>query len=326
MGNIKVSVLVPMYNVAEIISPCIKSLYAQTLTCFEIIFINDCSKDNTHEVVNELAAGRDDIRVKIISHDVNSGVAAARNTALDAAEGEYIYSLDADDWLEPDALETMYDEAKSKDADIVSCEWLLTFEKNEKPVKQADAKTGKELFEKFAYGVARWNLWLFMIRRELIESSHFRFMEGVNMGEDMMLMMKLCTKAKIVSVIREPLYHYIQTNGNALTKSFKSSIPQVNINVLEVERYLVENNLDEYLGLLPSLKLTLKLPLLISDKKEDYRMWEEWFPEASNSYNSNPCVSKRIRIVEWAAAHKLFGIVWLHNFVLNKVIYGVIYK
>lgn len=321
-----ISVIVPMYDVANVIENCIRSLYAQTFSGFEIVFVNDCSTDDTVNVVRQVACGRNDIQVRILEQDRNRGVAAARNAALDAVQGEYVYWVDADDWIEPDTLQTMYDAATACGADIVQSEWVLSYEKNERHVNQPDASTGRELYASFAYGTSRWNLWLFLIRRSLIEAGHFRFTEGVNMGEDMMFMMKLCTMADCVAVIHRPLYHYIQTNQNALTKRFRESIPQVAANVAELETYVSGNCADYYVNLLPVLKLTLKLPLLISSDRKDYELWNSWFPESSNAYRNNPESPLRIRILEWAAVHRYFFILKIYDIFVTRFIYGVIYR
>ena len=233
----KVSVIMPMYNVANVMTRSVHSLFSQTLTDFEVVFVDDCSSDNTGEKLRHIISGfnRSDIDVKIIRHEHNKGVAAARNTGLNNASGEYVYYLDSDDYFDGDALELMYGRAKDEDADIVGCEWLLSFENNARHMVQPEVKTGREAFEKMCNGVMRWNLWLFMVRRSLYEANGFRFIPGVNMGEDMMVMMKLLLNAGKVSIIHRPLYHYIQTNSNAMTKNFAAYRGQVSENVAEVE-------------------------------------------------------------------------------------------
>ena len=157
----------PMYNVAGVMSRAVHSLFAQTLKEFEVVFVDDCSSDGTGEELRRIIdeVGREDVTVKIVRHEVNRGVAAARNTGLDNATGEYVYYLDSDDHYEHDTLAVMYEEAKKGDCDVVGCEWLLSFENNARHMVQPDVRTGKEAFEKMCNGVMRWNLWLWMVRR-----------------------------------------------------------------------------------------------------------------------------------------------------------------
>ena len=86
--------------------------------------------------------------MKIVSHDVNKGLPAARNTGLAEAGGDYIYHCDSDDWVEPDMLEKMLKAAEEKDADIVYCDFFLSFEKNERYMSNPDYSTADELLRR----------------------------------------------------------------------------------------------------------------------------------------------------------------------------------
>ena len=192
---------------------------------------------------------------------------------------------------------------------------------------QPEVKTGKEAFGKMCNGVMRWNLWLFMVRRDLYEDNAFRFIPGANMGEDMMVMLKILLNAGRVSMIHRPLYHYIQTNSNAMTKNFARYRGQVSENVAELERYIAERGeTDELGGLINQLKLNLKLPLIISDKTSDFEMWQEWFPESTAFAGQNPDQSFRTRLIQKLAAKKMYFALKLYYKLVIKVIYGVIYR
>lgn len=326
MNQIKVSVIVPMYNVSKVMKRSIESLYAQTLSGIELIFVDDHSVDGTLDTLQSLLPQKEGLQVKIVRHAENRGVAVARNTGLDHATGEYIYYVDADDYIEPNTLEKLYGTAKGCDADIVGCEWFLTFEKNERHMKQADVTSGNELFVKMAHGVMRWNLWLFLVKRSLYERNGFRFIEGMNMGEDMMVMMKLALHADKVHIVHEPLYHYIQTNSGALTKNFNAYRYQVSANAEEVGAYMERIGRNDMADAFLQLKLTLKLPLLISDKVADYETWLNWFPEANSVANNNGDLPWRTRFIQVAAAKRQFWILKLYYRLVIKFVYGVLYK
>lgn len=325
----KVSVIMPMYNVEKVMARSVHSLFSQTLTDFEVVFVDDCSSDNTGEELRHVISGynRSDIDVKIISHEQNKGVAAARNTGLDNASGEYVYYLDSDDYFDADTLGLLYGRAKDEDADVVGCEWLLSFENNARHMVQPEVKTGREAFEKMCNGVMRWNLWLFMVRRSLYEDNGFRFIPRMNMGEDMMVMMKILLNAGTVSMVHRPLYHYIQTNSNAMTKNFAAYRGQVSENVAEVERYLVQRRESVcFARLLNQLKLNLKLPLIISDKTSDYELWQGWFPESNLFAGQNLEQPFRTRFIQKMAAKRQFWVLKLYYRVIIKFVYGVIYR
>ena len=313
-----------MYNVAGVIGPCVRSLFAQTLDDLEMIFVDDCSTDGTVEMLEGLLGKREDVSVKILRHGHNRGVAAARNTGVEVATGEFVAYVDADDHIEGDALEKMYAEAMRVGADIVVSEWYMDFAGNSRRMHQPDVSTGGELFTKIAYGVLRWNLWLFLVRRSLY-GADVRFIEGQNMGEDMMVMMKLGLRADRVCVLHEPLYHYVQTNSNALTKNFLRYKSQVSANAEELMRYVSAEYGDRYLPQAYQMRLTIKLPLLISDRVEDYEEWLAWFPESNARIDENPDISWRTRLLQRAAVKRRFGFLKLYYRVVIKFVYGIIY-
>ena len=112
--KIKVSVIVPMYNVENYIAECIESVLGQSLTQIELICVNDGSIDQTLTICNNYSA--QDERLKIIDKK-NEGVSAARNAGLEAAVGEYISFIDSDDFLLRDALENLYNCASGEQLD-----------------------------------------------------------------------------------------------------------------------------------------------------------------------------------------------------------------
>ena len=324
-----VSVIIPMYNVSEYVDDCFSNLASQVLTNYEVILIDDKSVDDTIEKV--LLAiecfERKDVEFTLITQEINMGVACARNIGLERASGEYVYFYDADDRLEPDTLSALYSVAKQQDADIVGCEWFISFAQNERHIKQRDVQRGVDLFRGFASGIIRWNLWLFMVRRSLYEQNGIRFLPGMNMGEDMMVMMKLALVSNRVSIVHKPLYHYSQTNTGAQTKNWsKEKRDQVTSNVKEVEAFCRRNYGDSFDLELDFLKQSVKLPFIISDRRDDYKIWTDWFPESDRSIRKNKNLPFRTRALQLAAANGHYWALWLYYKVINKFIYGIIYK
>lgn len=113
----KVSVVIALYNKEQYIKQCIESVLSQSLNDIEIIIVDDCSSDNSYNIVQEYA--KNDYRIKCIKNDKNCNTGITRNRGIDAACGEYIYSLDADDFLYPNSLEKAYNIAHENDLDIL---------------------------------------------------------------------------------------------------------------------------------------------------------------------------------------------------------------
>jgi glycosyltransferase involved in cell wall biosynthesis len=114
---VKISVIIPVYNVCEYIEECLESVCAQTLRDIEIICVDDCGKDASMDIVRKYA--QRDKRFKIITHDSNQGLAIARNSGMAAARGRYIFFLDSDDYIKPDILEKLYDKGVKNNCDVV---------------------------------------------------------------------------------------------------------------------------------------------------------------------------------------------------------------
>ncbi len=113
----KISVIIPVYNVEKYIEECIKSVLNQTFKDFEIICVDDCSTDNSIKTIEEYA--KNDDRIKIVHHDINRGLAPARNTGMRNAAGDYIFFLDSDDYILPETLENLYNKIEKTNSDFV---------------------------------------------------------------------------------------------------------------------------------------------------------------------------------------------------------------
>lgn len=114
--QVKISVVIPVYNVEAYLRECVDSVLAQTLQDYEIILVDDGATDSSGAICDEYA--RQDARIRVI-HQPNGGLSAARNTGLDAATGKYIYFLDSDDYIRQDSLKLLFDLAEQEQADVV---------------------------------------------------------------------------------------------------------------------------------------------------------------------------------------------------------------
>lgn len=322
-----VSVIIPMYNVSGKTDRMLDCILRQGVDAAEYIFVDDSSSDATFSTIKEWIEAHKTCgpSFHMLKHAVNQGVACARNTGLDHAKGKFVYFMDADDYLEDGTLAKMLDTAHSTHADIVGIEWYLTFGHNERRMRQVDAQTGEELLNTLCYGVSRWNLWLFMIRRELFEKISLRFIPGCNMGEDMMAMLKLATLARKVKIIHRPLYHYMQTNPNAITQHWSDEHRrQVTANLENAQCFLTRQG--NYIRQIECLKLNLKLPLIISDNVKDFEKWQQWWPESNAWITENPLLPRRTRWLQLAAAKKHYRLLKIYYHFVIKFIYGIVFK
>lgn len=186
-----VSVIIPVYNVGKFIERCARSLMEQTIDNVEYIFVDDASPDNSIQILQKVLADYPNRRdnVRILTHAENKGLPAARNTGLAVAQGKYIFHCDSDDFVEPDMLEQLYGKAIKCDADIVWCDWYLTFENSERYMKQPAYDTPLEALKAMLSGVMKYNVWNKLVRRSIYVENKIDFPAGYGMGEDMTIML-----------------------------------------------------------------------------------------------------------------------------------------
>ena len=318
--EIKVSVIVPFYKVEAFVERCARSLMEQTLQEVEFIFVDDASPDASAEILRDTIAGygRD---TKILTHPVNKGLPAARNTGLAAARGEYIYHCDSDDYLEKDALETLYAAAKEADADIAYCDFWLDFGTSRRYMSTPDyTDAARMIKDGFLAGAMKYNVWNKLAKRSLYQGVSFP--EGHSMGEDMTMIILSARAGKVVRVPR-PFYHYMKTNGGAFTSALSGKhLEDIRFNTDRVLEHLALWHTDSkelYTGL---FKLNVKLPFLFSGDYAQYCLWKSWYPESNRYIARNKVQPFRTRMVQHFAAAGLYPLVWLYSTAVNKLYYG----
>ena len=324
----KVSVIIPIYKVEPFIARCATSLMEQTLSEVEYIFVNDATPDNSifllNQVIEQYPNRRRDIQ--LIVHEKNRGLPAARNTGLAVARGEYIFHCDSDDFVESDMLEQLYNKAVVSNADIVWCDWWLSFAKNERYMKQPEYATPLDSLKGMLSGVMKFNVWNKLIRRSLYVENRIEFPVGYGMGEDMTIM-RLFARASNVAYLSKAFYHYVQLNTGAFSKTYSErhlSELQYNVSLLITDiRKIFGNKLDCEITY---FKLDVKFPFLISGDSAKYALWKKWYPEANKYILKNRSLSLRSRSLQWMASKNLFWIIRIYYYCVHCLIYGLIYR
>lgn len=214
----KISIIVPVYNVEKYLPRCIDSILAQTFTDFELLLIDDGSKDRSGEICDEYA--RKDNRIRIF-HKENGGVASARQMGNDKAEGKYSIHIDGDDWAEPQMLENMYSKIIETNADIVIADFF--YDKNGKSIYiQQRTKTNvpSEILKDILIGKLYGALYNKLIRHSLYKERNICFIPKIDHGEDILFISQLLLLNIKVSFIHEAFYHYDQQNLNSITRNY----------------------------------------------------------------------------------------------------------
>ena len=224
-----VSVSVPVYNAEKYLRQCLDSLVNQTLHDIEIVIVNDGSTDSSESICQEYAAR--DSRIVLVNKE-NGGSASARQTALDASRGVFFCSCDADDWVEPDMYEKMYQKAIETDADIVMCDYYCEYPDGKLVLSHYDLIPAKrkDLLDDALNGIFPCQLWNKLFKRDIFNRLALSFEPGIDLGEDFLLMMKFFRFKISVEIVSAPLYHYRrEIGGNSYTnnvsmKTFRQSL------------------------------------------------------------------------------------------------------
>lgn len=320
-----ITVISPFFKVAPFIERCAESLLGQTLQDVEFIFVDDASPDESREILEKVIARHPERNARIVTHEVNKGLPAARNTGLAEATGDFIFHCDSDDWVETDMLEKMYKAAVDNQADYVYCDFWMQFEKSARYMVNPTYTDPEQMIkEGFLAGLMKYNVWNKLVKRSLYDG--LSFPAGHGMGEDMTMILA-ATKATKVAHVPEALYHYVKLNMNAFSNTFSERhLTDIQFNTARTLEGLKDWNVPEKDKYLNFFKLNIKLPFLLSGDKNQYRLWKEWFPESDRYVLENKHLPFRTRLVQWFAAKRLFPLVGLYDFLINKVYYGLKFR
>ncbi|MGV0978576.1 glycosyltransferase family 2 protein [Empedobacter falsenii] len=283
----KVSILVPIYGVEKFIERCSISLFEQTFDDLEFIFVNDCTPDNSIEILEKTIEKypHRKSQVKVINHEINKGLAGARNTGVENAIGDYILHVDSDDYIEKNMVELMCHKAISEDADIVVCDFFTEYHNHKILFKQDIKESNKEFLKAILSVDILSPIWNKLIKINLYKDNQLRAQEGVNLGEDYMIIPKLIYNADRISKVDEPLYYYSQANSDSYTsqKLSKKNIDNV-IYVLNDLTVFFKDKPDGYLYEEELLKgkLRKKMDMLFFADKKYIKELNALFPETND--------------------------------------------
>lgn len=246
MNDIKVSILVPVYKVDKYIERCVRSLFEQTYENVEFIFVNDCTPDKSVDILKSVLDEypQQKSKTKIINHDKNRGVAAARNTLLKNASGDYILWVDSDDYIIKNAVEILVARVIETNADIICFGTTVHSVNGNKQLNLFDKTTPNELILDLLSGRILTVLWGNMFRHRLFIDNNVSFIEGLDIGEDMLVIVKLIYYSKVISIEKSILYYYDDTNDNSLVRSFSIEKSEMTIAILDMLEDFLKGKLN----------------------------------------------------------------------------------
>ena len=238
--GIKVSVIIPVYNAEKYITECIESLLNQTLQQCEFIFVNDGSKDRSGAIIEEFT--NKDSRIILINQE-NQGVSMARNNGLIAASGEYVGFVDADDYIENDMYETMYNHVTQDKCDTVITNLESEMEGRKfisnYPFPQNTILTkdyiNQELIPYFLKADNLNSVVNKLYNNRVIKENNIRFPKGIALGEDGLFNIRFLIHANTIKYIPYAGYHYREVVGSATRNIAKKDYFQSALEVYHME-------------------------------------------------------------------------------------------
>lgn len=251
------SIIIPVYNVENVLERCIESVLSQTVGDFELLLVDDGSTDSSGMICDEFAD--QDNRIKVF-HKQNGGVSSARNVGLDHASGEYVVFVDSDDYIEEDYLERF---SHFDDTDIIITGYIIEHENN---FVQENKRFTPELIDKKSFSNAFVNgffnyVWAKAIKRDVVLNSNAKFDEVLDISEDTVFVIDLLPQTQSVMVLDNCGYHYVKYPHVTLT-NFESKYDLID-SIEEANDILDNHCVDAFKGQ-SSLYVTMRIGKLYS--------------------------------------------------------------
>ncbi|KTR91611.1 glycosyltransferase family 2 protein [Pantoea dispersa] len=260
------SIIIPVYNAQNTIRRTLQSVLNQTFSSYEIIVVNDGSRDNSAQILQEFAHYP---QVTVLNQ-INAGVSAARNSGLQQARGEYVLFLDADDWVDDNFLMSFKLNLNAWPAEAVD---LMVGNLNDNRIgKVSQAGFFSQQDIPYVLGELEMSdnigyLHNKCYRRQIIDDLHLRFMEGVSMSEDLLFNLKFFSCVSNFLITPGAAYHYEDVAGSLSKRKVQYSELKVRKQSLTdlydsiVEKY-ASGNLDHFLKAISKRVLALDMQIV----------------------------------------------------------------
>ena len=281
---LKISIIIPVYNIEQYLKPCLDSVINQTLQDIEIICVNDGSTDNSLQILKEYA--QKDNRIKIIDKQ-NSGYGDSMNKGIESALGEYIGIVESDDFIEPNMFESLYETAQKNDCDIVKSDWFNYWTKDNRKEKNGRVNdyNGKitNVEEHPQIVTLQPTLWSAIYKRELFKNIKFLTTPGASYQDTSVSFKLFATAKKIVFTTKAYLYYRQDNSNSSINSSDKAFF--VCKEYKEIDNFLEQNK---------DIKEKVNTEKLIAQYKACRWAWKKLKPEhrlkfieeISNDFNS----------------------------------------
>lgn len=285
----KISVIVPVYNIAPYLAKCIESLMEQTVPGMEIILVDDGSSDASGRICDEYR--QKDPRIMVI-HKENGGLSSARNAGIAAASGKYIGFVDGDDWVSSEMYQKLYDLAESEKAQIVSCRYREVYEED-----IAETAHREEAFVSLSHEAALKRFFLRQISESVCDKLFLRtmfrdilFPDG-EINEDTCIVVRLLMRSQKVVCLEKELYFYRKRSGSITRSGYSHAFQIVTCHLSQIASWIRKEcpDLNPYMKNFFGIHYYFLLLAILNEPerdqyKEDYNMYYKKFRKCFFSF------------------------------------------
>lgn len=217
-----VSIIIPVYGVEKYIERCANSLFAQTYSNIEYVFVNDCTPDRSIERLNEVLKKNPARKasVNVVENITNCGQAAVRNIGVKHCHGQFLMHVDSDDWLDVDVVEKCVKKQIETDADIIAFDRNIYLRDGIRKVSAREANTKEEFLVQMLRREREISIWGMLIRTSLYKEHQIACVEGINMSEDFQTSPRLVYYANRISILHGVAYNYECRNSKSISATF----------------------------------------------------------------------------------------------------------
>lgn len=312
-----VSIIIPVYGVEKYIERCANSLFAQTYSNIEYVFVNDCTPDRSIERLNEVLKKNPARKasVNVVENITNCGQAAVRNIGVKHCHGQFLMHVDSDDWLDVDVVEKCVKKQIETDADIIAFDRNIYLRDGIRKVSAREANTKEEFLVQMLRREREISIWGMLIRTSLYKEHQIACVEGINMSEDFQTSPRLVYYANRISILHGVAYNYECRNSKSISATFNEKNVNQELVTLDV--------LDAFFADKPEM---FKSAFLIGKAKQlCYFRQNSAFYGLKNIYEEINCKLNSISQKTRQALPLPYRIgVSIHNISLLKIYVGIL--
>lgn len=309
-----VSICIPVYGVEKYIERCCRSLFEQTYSNIEFVFVNDCTPDNSIEIIKRLILEYPNRKeaVKIINHNSNKGLSGARNTAIKEAKGKYLMHVDSDDFLDLNVVQNLVETALKENADIVQYDMRYIFPTNQYIIHEKIPNNKLQCINDTLIYKIKVCVCGALYETKLYRDNEIYFIEGLNFGEDYVTKPRLLYFARKIVHCDGCYYNYVQYNTSSYSLSYKSKNIDDLIRAVSILKdfFISKPDYMNYKNHIEMAHLYVKIKLLISICLHKKTVGNR-LDEVANLFLDivpNKSFPLSYQIILWLAKHKLYYI------------------